>query len=87
MNAFNGFYEMSENEAMNIDGGWDWETVLGGTALVVACIGLTFATGGIATCSIPLILGAGTATEIAGAGVAVAGSALGGAAIGYGATH
>ena len=83
----NGFCEMSLDEVMSIDGGWDWGTVLAGTSLVVACVGVTIATGGIGLCSVPLILGAGTVTEIAVAGVAVTGAAIGGAAIGYGATH
>lgn len=83
----NGFNELNVNEMMEVDGGWDWATVLGGAALVVACVGVTVATGGMGLCSVPVILGAGTAGEIAIAGAAVAGSALGGAAIGYGATH
>lgn len=82
-----GFTELNEQEMMSVDGGWDWGIVLGGTALAVACIGVTLSTGGIGLCSIPLILGAGTTAEIAVAGAAVAGSAVAGAAIGYGATH
>lgn len=87
MTLNNGFCEMTQNEVMTVDGGWNWGTVLAGTSLVVACVGVTIATGGIGLCSVPLILGAGTAAEIAVAGAAVVGAAAGGAAIGYGATH
>ena len=83
----NGLSELSMDEMVMIDGGWNWGTVLGGASLVVACIGVTVGTGGIGACSIPLILGAGTSAEIAVAGAAIVGSAIGGAAIGYGATH
>lgn len=82
-----GFCEMTNEENLLIDGGWDWGTVLAGAGLVVACVGVTVATGGIGLCSVPVILGAGTSAEIAVAGAAVVGSAVGGAAIGYGATH
>lgn len=83
----NGFCEMTENEVVQITGGWNWGTVIAGTGLVVACIALTVGTGGIGACSLPLILGAGTTTEIVVAGTALVGSAIGGGAIGYGATH
>jgi hypothetical protein len=82
-----GFSVLNNTEMLTIDGGWNWGAVLGGAALVVACIGVTITTGGIGLCSVPLIIGAGTTAEIAVAAVAVAGSALGGAAMGYGATH
>lgn len=81
------FEELTLCEMQEVEGGWNWGAILGGAALVVACIGVTVATGGIGLCSIPVILGAGTTAEIAVAGAAVVGSGLGGAAIGYGATH
>lgn len=48
---------------------------------------MTVGTGGNGACSLSLILGAGTTTEIVVAGTALVGSAIGGGAIGYGATH
>lgn len=81
------FNELTNQELMSVNGGWNWGTVLGGAGLVVACIGVVACTGGIGACSIPLILSAGTAGEIALAGTTAVLSGLGGAAIGYGATH
>lgn len=83
----NGLCELSQDEMKAVDGGWNWGVVLSGAGLVVACMGITLATGGIGLCTVPLILGAGTSAEIAIAGTAVVGSAIGGAAIGYGATN
>ena len=31
----NGFSEMTENEVVQITGGWNWGTVIAGTGLVV----------------------------------------------------
>lgn len=69
----NTFVEISEREMMNIDGGWDWGVVLGGTALVIEVI----AVAASAPVSLPILA----------AGALCAGAAVGGAAIGYGATH
>lgn len=67
----NGFCELSENEMMMVDGGWNWGTVLGGAALVVGCIAVA-ASGPVGWVGAAALCGA---------------SALGGAAIGHGATH
>ena len=34
-----GFSVLNNTEMLTIDGGWNWGAVLGGAALVVACIG------------------------------------------------
>ena len=41
------FKELTLCEMQEVDGGWNWGAVLGGAALVVACIGVTVSTGGI----------------------------------------
>lgn len=69
----NNFIEISENEALNIDGGWDWGLVLLGATLVVEVV----AVAASAPVSLPVLA----------AGGLCAASAVGGAAIGYGATH
>ncbi len=79
-----GFCEMSFNEVEMIDGGVQWGTVLAGAGIVVASVGLTLATGGIGVCSIPLILGAGTSTEIAVAATALVTSTIGSVGMSYG---
>lgn len=69
----NNFIELSNNELFTIDGGWNWELVLGGAALVIECIAIA----ATAPASLPILA----------AGALCAASALGGSAIGYGATH
>lgn len=81
---YEGFCEMEQNEILACDGGADLGAMLAGAGLVVASVALVVGTGGIGACSLPLILGAGTATEIAVAGTALVGSAVGGYITGYG---
>lgn len=70
---FNSFTELSINEMENVNGGWDWGTVIGGAALVVGCI----AVAATAPVSLP---------ALAGGALCIA-SGVGGVAVGWGATH
>lgn len=68
----NGFTELSENEMLAVDGGWDWDTVLGGATLFITTLGVA----------------ASLTTPYGWVGIACCGSSLlSGAAMGYGATH
>lgn len=69
----NTFIELSTDEMINIEGGWDWGIVLSGAALAVEIITVA----ATAPASIPVLA----------AGALCAGSAVAGASIGYGATH
>ena len=66
-----------------INGGVDWDAVVGGTGLVIAAVALTVATGGIGT----MAVGAAFAASGSVASLGCVGGAVGGAAIGWGATH
>lgn len=59
----NGFKELTEIEMYAVDGGWNWELVLGGAALVAACI----AVAASALVSLP-ILASGTLCVCSGLG-------------------
>ncbi len=80
------FIELTEQELMSTDGGVDWAAIGVGIAavgLAVAIVG----TAGLATVPVAVIVGAGTAGEIALAGASVALAGAGGAAAGYGLSH
>lgn len=74
----NGFVEINESEMMNIDGGWDWGIVLGGTALFIEVLAVSHS----------VVVAAATApVSIPVAAALCAASALSGSAVAYGATH
>lgn len=68
----NGFAELSAYEMSEVDGGWNWDTVLGGAGLFIATVGVA----------------ASLTTPVGWAGIACCGTSfLSGVAMGYGATH
>ncbi|MDI3501405.1 MAG: hypothetical protein PWP22_1176 [Thermoanaerobacter sp.] len=82
----NKFMELTEEDLMVVDGGVDWATVAAGTGIVLGAAGLAVSAG-LAFVPVAVILGAGTAGEIALAGLTVAAAGIGGATIGYGVSH
>lgn len=82
----NEFIELTEEDLMVVDGGVDWATVAAGTGIVLGAAALAVSAG-LAFVPVAVILGAGTAGEIALAGLTVAAAGIGGATIGYGFSH
>ena len=80
---FEMFVELTNQELMNIDGGINWGVVAAGAGIVGLGLAIA-ATGGLATVPVAVILGAGTAGEIAVAGAAVGCAAVGGYGMGTG---
>lgn len=76
----NGFVEINETEMMNIDGGWDWGIVLGGTALFLEVVSVSH---GVAVAAAAAAVPVSAPVVIALCAV----SALSGSAVAYGATH
>lgn len=81
---FEMFVELTNQGLMNIDGGINWGVVAAGAGIVGLGLAIA-ATGGLATVPVAVILGAGTAGEIAVAGAAFFGcAAVGGYGMGTG---